>query len=61
MTPHVRHDSPAFARVGIVTLQELRRLVDPQLPDDEREALSVKLRPDLDHLIEVARQRAWPL
>jgi hypothetical protein len=59
---HTRHiAAPQVVRVSVGTLRKVRRLVDPDLPPDEREQLCAYLEPELDHLISVAEAAAWKL
>lgn len=58
---HVGHEAPAYARVGIVPLREYRRLIEHALQVPELRADADRALADLDHLIEVAEQRAWSL
>ena len=61
-----RHRSPAVALVAAATLREARELTAPELHAPELHAPDLRsdaqrVSADLDYLIELARERSWPV
>jgi hypothetical protein len=53
--------APSVARVAITTLQEARKLCDPELHIPELRADAERVSADLDYLVDDARWNAKPL
>jgi hypothetical protein len=59
--PEVRHAAPQVVLVSVNSSREFRRLADPDLSPEQREALCREVAPALDHLISRAEEAAWSI